>query len=173
VGAPASRSSAEPAALAYLGFGAVLLDLSRALAKIGWDPPRFTTSAGMHFYSKNDDERREMSGWVYVDMVDEDNQAFRDALDTIERRSGTRPVSGVAAGMWDMATLAVLGIKHAPVLTSEGVMEGLELIQQVPAALGGAGTVMGFGPWERTALKGEHYLVLREMLGTESVKYTG
>jgi branched-chain amino acid transport system substrate-binding protein len=172
---PAAEAAADgqAAALAYLGFGAVLLDLSRALTTIGWTPPRFTTSAGMHFYGKSDDERREMSGWVYVDMVDEDNQTYRAALDTIERRTGARPQSGIAAGMWDIATLAALGIHYAPVLTPEGVTEGLEQIQQVPAALGGAGTVMGFGPWERTALKGEHYLVLREMRDIESVKYTG
>jgi hypothetical protein len=50
-------------------------------------------------------------------------------------------------------------------------MEGLERISQVPAALGGAGTIMGFGPWERTALKGPDYLVLRQMRGTETVRY--
>jgi len=172
---PAAQAAAqaETAALAYLGYGGVLLELSRALRTIGWDPPRFTTSAGMHFYRMDDDERRDMSGWVYVDMVDEDNDTLTRAMDTVERRTGRRPQGAVAGGMWDMATLAVLGIRNAPVLTPEGVMEGLELIQQVPSALGAAGTVMGFGPWERTALKGERYLVLREMRGTESVKYAG
>jgi ABC-type branched-subunit amino acid transport system substrate-binding protein len=166
-------AAGEPDALVYLGFGAVLLDLSRALTAQGWDPPRFTTSAGMHFYAKNDDERREMSGWVYVDQTDEDNVTFRDMLDRYEARTGTRPFTSMTAGMYDMATLAVLGIRYADVQTPEGVMQGLERIHQVPAALGGEGTVQGFGPWERTALKGRDYLVLREMRGVESVKYTG
>ncbi len=64
-----------PDALAYLGFGGVLLTLSRALTSAGWDPPRFTTSAGMHFHSQAPEDRRQMSGWVYVDQVDEGNHA--------------------------------------------------------------------------------------------------
>jgi branched-chain amino acid transport system substrate-binding protein len=161
----------EPEALVYLGFGAVLLDLSRALRALGWDPPRFTTSAGMHFMMKSPGERREMSGWVYVDQVDEDNTTLRSMLDRYEQRSGVRPFGPLAGGMYDMATLAVLGIRYATVHTPEGVMEGLERIHQVPSALGGAGTVQGFGPWERTALKGPAYLVLRQMSGEETVKY--
>lgn len=164
-------AESEPDALVYLGFGGVLLDLSRALTKAAWSPPRFTTSAGMHFYSKSPDERREMSGWVYVDQVDEDNSTLAEVLDRLEARTGARPFDAITAGMYDMATLAVLGLRLAPVHTPEGTMEGLERIHQVPAALGGAGTVQGFGPWERTALKGPDYLVLREMRGVESIRY--
>lgn len=165
-------ASSKPDALVYLGFGAVLLQLSRDLKDQSWDPPRFTTSAGMHFYAKTDDERRDMSGWVYVDQVDEDNETFTSMLDRFEAATGKRPFTSMSAGMYDMATLAVLGLRYATVHTPEGVTEGLEHIHQEPAALGGAGTVMGFGPWERTALKGPDYLVIRQMSGTESVKYT-
>jgi branched-chain amino acid transport system substrate-binding protein len=170
-GAAQAAAAGKPDALVYLGYGGVLLELSRALARIGWDPPRFTTSAGMHFLATPLEERADMSGWVYVDQFDEGNATYRDMLDRFERHTGTPLFHPMAAGMWDMATLAVLGIRYATVHTPEGVTEGLERIHQVPAALGGAGTVMGFGPWERTALKGPNYLVLREMRGTESVKY--
>lgn len=161
-----------PDALAYLGYGGVLLDLSRALTAIEWNPPRFTTSAGMHFYNKNSDEKREMSGWAYVDQIDESNAAFVAMLDRYEAQFGARPFDVITACMYDLATLAVLGLRYATVHTPEGVMEGLERIHQVPSALGGDRTVMGFGPWERTALKGPDYLVLREMSGLESIKYT-
>jgi ABC-type branched-subunit amino acid transport system substrate-binding protein len=166
-------AASKPDALVYLGFGAVLLDLSRALTALGWDPPRFTTSAGMHFHSKPDDERREMSGWVYVDQVDEQNTALSGLLDRFEARHGRRPFDVLTGGMYDMATLAVLGIRNAPVHTPEGVTSGLERINQEPAVLGGARTVQGFGPWERTALKGPDYLFLREMRGVESLRYDG
>ena len=65
--------------------------------------------------------------------------------------------------MYDIATLLVHGLRLATVHTREGVNEGLERVHQLPAALGGAGTVMGFGSWERTALKGPDYLLLRVM----------
>lgn len=164
-------AAANPDAVVYLGFGAVLLDLSRALASHGWDPPRFTTSAGMHVHTMDPATRREVSGWVYVDQIDEDNQTLQGALDRYERRSGTRPFDPLFASMYDLATLAVLGLRFATVHTPEGVTEGLERVQQVPSALGGAGTVLGFGPWERTALKGPDYLLLRQMTGSGTVKY--
>ncbi len=166
-----AAAASNPDTLAYLGFGGILVDLSRALTAAGWDPPWFTTSAGMHFYRKTPDERRAMNGWVYVDMVDEDNAVMSAMLDRYEQCSGTRPFSAIAGGMYDMATLAVLGLRYATVHTPHGVMEGLERISQVPMALGGRGTVGGFGPWERTALKGPDFLVLRQMSGVETVKY--
>jgi ABC-type branched-subunit amino acid transport system substrate-binding protein len=167
-----ARASA-PDALAYLGFGGVLLELSRALSAMEWDPPRFTTTAGMHFWSKTPEERRQMSGWIYVDQVDEHNETLSSMLDRYEKRYGTRPFNPITGAAYDMATLAVLGLRYATVHTPEGVKEGLERINQVPSALGGRGTVQGFGPWERTALKGPDYLLLRQMRGVDSVRYTG
>jgi ABC-type branched-subunit amino acid transport system substrate-binding protein len=170
--AAVTRAQASgPDALVYLGFGGVLVDLSRALSNAEWDPPRFTTTAGMHFYSKSPEERETLRGWVYVDQVDEDNEVLRALQDRFEKRHGSRPFNPISGGFYDMATLAVLGLRLAPVLTPEGVTEGLERIHQEPAALGGAGTVMGFGPWERTALKGPDYLVLRRMDGQDTVRY--
>jgi ABC-type branched-subunit amino acid transport system substrate-binding protein len=167
----AARS--DPSALVYLGFGAVLAELSRAVTAAGWNIPRFTTTAGMHFHNKSPAERRQMDGWVYVDQVDEGNNQLQKMLDRYEKRFGVRPFQPLTAAMYDMATLAVLGLRHATVHTPEGVTEGLERINQVESVLGGAGTVMGFGPWERTALKGPNYLVLRQMRGEETVRYTG
>ncbi|HVW41147.1 MAG TPA: ABC transporter substrate-binding protein [Amycolatopsis sp.] len=163
--------AAEPDALVYLGFGGVLGVLSRALTAAGWSPPRFTTTAGMHFYTKTPDEREQLKGWVYVDQVDERNTAYTGLQDRYEQRFGERPVSPLTGALYDLATLAVLGLRNATVRTPDGVREGLERIHQVPAALGGPGTVMGFGPWERTALKGKDYLVLRQMDGQVTRPY--
>ena len=73
-----------------------------------------------------------MSGWVYVDQVDEDNVTLSEMLDRFERRTGSRPFDPFSAGMYDMATLAVLGLRYATVHTPEGVTEGLKRIHQVP-----------------------------------------
>jgi branched-chain amino acid transport system substrate-binding protein len=169
--AVAQAQVGQPEALVYLGYGGVLVDLSRALAAAGWTPPRFTTSAGMHWYAKSAAEREELTGWVYVDQVDEDNDVNTAMSDRFEKRYGTRPFSPLAGGVYDMATLAVLALRNAPVFTTEGIVAGLERIHQEPAALGGRGTVMGFGPYERTALKGADYLVLRRMDGQQTVRY--
>lgn len=113
-----------------------------------------------------------MSGWVYVDQVDEANKALRSMLDRYEAQVGVRPFNPIIGAMYDMATLAVLGLRYATVHTPEGVMECLERIHQVEAVLGGPGTVMGFGPWEHTALKGADYLILRQMSGEDTLGYT-
>ena len=48
-------------------------------------------------------------------------------------------------------------------------MEGLEQVKAIPAASGERGTLMGFGPFDRAALKGQ-YLVLREWREGRSVR---
>jgi branched-chain amino acid transport system substrate-binding protein len=163
--------SAKPDALVYLGFGGVLVALARALRAADWEPPRFTTSAGMHWYSSSPQDREVLSGWVYVDMVHEENQVLARLDKTYRERFGESAFTPLVGAFYDMATLAVLALRRATVHTREGVKEGLERIHHIPSALGGPGTVMGFGPWERTALKGENYLVLRRMDGDTTTLY--
>ena len=59
-----------------------------------------------------------------------------------------------------------VGSRH---LTRAGVKEGLERVKRIPAAMGVDGTWMGFGLWDRAALKGE-FLVLREWRDGRSVQ---
>jgi hypothetical protein len=92
-------------------------------------------------------------------------------FDALEAQFGNRPIGPIAPAMYDMATLIVKALRLATVHTREGVNEGFERVHQVPAALGGAGTVMGFGPWERTALKGADYLLLRVMGSDATDRY--
>ena len=54
-------------------------------------------------------------------------------------------------------------------LNREGIKEGLEQIKVVPAAEGYDGTTLGFGRWERGALKGR-YLVMRQWRDGVSVE---
>jgi branched-chain amino acid transport system substrate-binding protein len=164
---------AKPDALVYLGFGGILVPLAEALREASWDPPRFTTTAGMHWYALAAAERELLSGWVYTDMVDEDNTVLAELDAVFRERYGESAFTPMCAGAYDMASLAVLALRNATVHTREGVKEGLERIHDVPSALGGAGTILGFGPWERTALKGEKYLLLRQMKGDRTVMYHG
>jgi hypothetical protein len=73
------------------------------------------------------------------------------------------------AGAYDMGRLLAEGIARAPELTRAGIRAGLERVKALPAATGRTGTRMGFGNWDRGALKGE-YLVLREWRGGTSIE---
>lgn len=150
-------------AFVYLGFGGVLPVLWSARREADWQAPMFTNTAGLHWYVMPDEARALGEGTIYVDMFDERNRVTQAMLDALAARSGERPLGPLAPAMYDMATLVVKALRFATVHTREGVNEGFERVHQVPAALGGAGTVMGFGPWERTALKGPDYLLLRVM----------
>jgi branched-chain amino acid transport system substrate-binding protein len=136
--------------LVYLGFGLVIPALSAALAAAGWAPPRYMNTAFLHGYA-NPDARRALEGWVGVDMVDRAN--------------------AVTQAFLDMATMTVEGLRWAPVLTADGFRRGLERAHQIPSACGGAGTVMGFSPWDRAAYKGPDWLLFQQVVGGEYQPY--
>jgi hypothetical protein len=99
-------------------------------------------------------------------MYSDDNgllQLLRTSLGDDRRRVG-----GLAFG-YDMGQLVAEGIARAPELTRAGIKHGLEHIKLVRAAEGHEGTSLGFGQWERGALKGR-YLVLRQWLDAVSVE---
>lgn len=154
-----AKASGAPA-LVYLGLGLVTPALSAALAAARWAPPRFMNTAFLHGYMSAD-ARRALEGWVGVDMVDLDNPVTKVFFDRLERRVGERSESPLHSCFYDMATMMVEGLRWAPVLTGEGLRRGLERAHQLPSACGGAGTVMGFAPWDRAAYKGPNWLLLR------------
>lgn len=163
----------EPACLVYLGFGQVLIPLWRAMDESGWRPTAFTNTAGLHWYGAPPESKAQSAGWIYVDMYDEENPETNAMLDRFQARYGQRPVGPMATCQYDLASLVVQGLRKAPVHTPEGVKEGLERVHMLPATSGGAGTVQGFAPWERTALKGGSYLVLRVMGSESTTRYKG
>jgi hypothetical protein len=59
-----------------------------------------------------------------------------------------------------MGRLLAEALAWAPSTTAAGLRDGLEHVKRLPATSGHDGTLMGFGAWDRGALKGE-YLVLR------------
>jgi ABC-type branched-subunit amino acid transport system substrate-binding protein len=156
-------TSAGAEVFVYLGYGGILPPLWAARAAAGWTVPMFTNTAGLHWYMLPPDVRRAGTGTIYVDMYDERNTLTTKVLAAMEARFGGDDFGPITPAMYDMASLVVHGLRLATLHTREGVNEGLERVRQLPAALGGAGTVMGFGPWERTALKGPDYLLLRVM----------
>ena len=85
-----------------------------------------------------------------------------------ETLGGDAPPGPGSALAYDLGRLVAEGAGRAVHLTRRGLREGLERVKLLPAALGREGTTMGFGRWERSALKGE-FLVLRQWRGGHSV----
>ena len=142
--------------LVYLGLGLVGTAVARARTEAGWDAPAAMNTAGLRGYDPG--YGRDIEGWVYVDMIADDNPvlaAVRDRLD-----AGSAPAL-FAAVAYDLGLLVAEGLARAPELTPEGVRDGLELVKLLPSAEGRAGTTLGFGHWDRGALHGP-YLVLRQ-----------
>lgn len=153
----ATLRAAGPQALVYLGLGVSARTLGEAVDAAGWDVPVAANAALMFGYAYPEWTRL-WEGWVYCDAVAEDNRRLAALRDRLGDEVGPGP--GGAAG-YDLGRLVAEGVARSWHLTPEGVRDGLERIKLLPAAIGREGTSMGFGRWERSALKGD-FLVLRQ-----------
>ena len=148
--------AASPGALIYLGLGASSLAVATAVIDAGWSVPVLANSALMFGYLMRD-WRDAWRGWEYVDTIADDNLE-RAALRQLDARAAAGSM-GCAA--YDMGRLVGAALGRADDHTRSGLREGLERVKLLAAASGHAGTLMGFGVWDRAALKGP-FLVIRE-----------
>jgi ABC-type branched-subunit amino acid transport system substrate-binding protein len=158
------RDDATDAVL-YLGLWDAAHDLAIALAAADVRPRVFANSALMYGHARPD-WRRAWEGWCYVDAYSERNPVLADVTSRLGAAAGPPVTVGAA---YDMGRLVAEGIGARPAPTRESVQAGLERVKALPAALGTPGTTMGFGRWERAALKGG-FLVLRAWRGGASVE---
>jgi len=157
--------ASKPDGLVYLGLGVAARTVSLAVQALEWRVPVVANSALMFGYAQRE-WRDAWNGWVYVDTVSDDN-ATRTALQERDRATAAGPV-GVAG--YDIGRLLGEALVRGDHLTREGVRDGLERVKRLPASSGYDGTTMGFGQWDRGALKGE-YLVLREWRDGKTVEH--
>lgn len=149
-------------ACVYLGLGQAAAAVSAGLNQSLWQGPCIMNSAGIRGY--HPDFAKALEGWIYVDMVSEQNSTLSALLTRLElpfRRSLA------AAKGYDLGRLVAESLARAPELTPAGVREGLEQVKWLPACEGHEGTLLGFGQWDRGALHGR-YLVLRQWLSGET-----
>lgn len=149
---------ATPAAIACLGFWQVAHAVAGERRARAWDVPAVANSALMYGHA-DAAWARDWDGWTYVDTYSETNPRWVRLAATASA-AGRRAGPG-EAGACDMGRLLAEGIARAPALDRAGIRAGLERVKALPSATGRATTRMGFGNWDRAALKGE-YLVLRE-----------
>jgi len=161
-----SVRSYHPEAIVYLGLWSAAHGIADALAELAWRPRMLANSALMYGHA-SPEWARAWHGWRYVDAYSDGNTVLRGILARLGEQPGVAAVTAAAA--YDMGRLVAEGIASAPAATRAGVKDGLERVKLMPAALGADGTTMGFGNWERAALKGR-YLVLREWLAGRSVE---
>ncbi len=164
--AVAAARRVTPDALVFVGFWRAAHGLAGEMKTQDWSVHAVANSALMYGHA-DPAWARDWDGWTYVDTFSEGNPRFA-ALSRTAAAAGRTAGPG-EAGAYDMGRLLAEGIARAPELTRAGLRAGLERVKGLPAATGRAGTLMGFGNWDRGALKGP-YLVLREWRGGLSVE---
>jgi len=152
-------------ALAYLGLGFSAHALGVALRDRGWAPEVVANSALMFGYA-NPEWTEVWEGWTYVDAWSEHNPRLTSIRARIADGPEAQPL--FVATRYDMARLTAEAVAGAEHLTREGIKESFERLKCIPSALGTPDTVMGFGHWDRAALKGG-FLVPRQWRGGRSV----
>jgi ABC-type branched-subunit amino acid transport system substrate-binding protein len=153
----------NPVCMFHVGFGLGLIGMNDALGAIGWDPPRYTTTA-FEFAHTNDWWMQQLAGWIGLDSFDERNPVGQAFLDRFEARYGERPEYFMPVYCHDMARVIALAIAGAAPLTGAGVKDALEHVKMLPAASGAPGTYLRFGRFIRQGWVGAEYLVARRAL---------
>lgn len=157
----------NPDCLAYLGYGYPTILMRPIFERLGWNPPRVMTTAFQFCYAKPE-WMAALDGWVGVDQMSEHNPLLRPMLDRFAAAVGKRADHTVTALTYDTARLIAEGLARAPLLTPDGVKQGLEKVRMLPAVNGGPRTHMSLGPWDHKAYKGD-WLLLRRIEGGRTV----
>lgn len=165
--AVAALARTDADALVSLGLWGVAHAVAVARREIDWGVPAVANSALI--YGHHDRAwARDWHGWTYMDTVSDANPRYR-ALQQVAAAEGRGAGPG-AAGAYDMGRLLAEGIARARHLTRDEICRGLERVKALPSATGREGTLMGFGRWDRGALKGP-FLVTRQWRDGDSVEW--
>ena len=81
---------AKAEAIVHLGFGFGIVFINPALEAVGWDPPRFTTTAWQNAWV-NPIMWNAFMGWTGVDQYDEANKIGQDFLDALREEVRRQP----------------------------------------------------------------------------------
>ncbi|WP_081809401.1 ABC transporter substrate-binding protein [Mycobacterium sp. URHB0044] len=157
------RSGAE--SLAFMGWGTpVGPNILNVMPKMDWDPVKIMSSMFMGTipglgYGFTLDM---YEGWAGIDQFSENNEVGQAMLDRFEKRYGRRPDHCYTTIGWDIGMAAAEGIGLSKPKDRYGFREGLEQVRMLPAANGGKGTVISFGPNDHRGYKGD-YIVVRQV----------
>ena len=114
---------AKPSAFVHCGFGFGIVFLNSALEALGWDPPRFTSTAFQNAWI-NPVMWNAFMGWTGVDQYDEGNPVGQRFLDKYQEKYGRRPEYCVPVVNRDVATALLRACTDAHPLSPRGVERG-------------------------------------------------
>lgn len=157
----------NPDAIVHFGTGNSTVPYAKAIREVGWDIPRITN--GSFFQANFEYAWEDMEGWVGTSLWDDDNETLKRFHKDYLARYPDDPVIAYTPeplAVWrDAMTAALEGLILAPILTPQGMHEGLESLRAIPAAVGGPRQVISFGKWDRRGNKGADVVVLRRLKG--------
>lgn len=133
--------------------------LVAAMKDVGWNPAKLMVCNFVAAIPDFDGPEA-FEGWVGVDQFDESNPVFARMVDDFEARFGRRGGHTYMAIGYDIGRALARGLAMMAPSTPDGLRAGLEKVRLLPAAAGGAGTVISFAKNQRRGYNG-NYLVRR------------
>jgi branched-chain amino acid transport system substrate-binding protein len=153
---------AKPDAIVHCGFGLGVVQITKALRAVDWDPPRYMGTAFEDAYI-GAEIWEPFLGWTGLEQYDEGNEVGQRFIDRFEAVHGRRPEYFAPVVCRDAAVSFLHAFANAEPLSPRGVMEALERVKMVPAASGSPGTRISFGKWTRRGWMGAGYLTARRL----------
>src|SRR3546814_12602722 len=87
--------------------------------------------------------------------------------DLFADRFGYRPDNYYSVNVYDLANIVAHALGDAHPVSPAGVRAALDRIKWLPAASGGPGLMISFGPMVRSAWSGSNYIVFRKLLDAD------
>lgn len=147
-------------AFAYVGMGGQFKQLARAFRKVDWNPMRMT---GLTLCGANPgfDGPAQYEGWIGLEQFHEDNPVFQAMAQAFRQRFGRDGAHTWAAHGYDEGRVMALALGRANPATPAGVAKAIESIRMLPAAVGGPGNHISFGPHDHRGYKGDFFAIRR------------
>ncbi len=151
-------------AFAYVGMGGQFKQLASAFRKIDWNPLRMT---GMTLCGSNPgfDGPGPYEGWYGLEQFHEHNPVFNAMARSFHKRFGRNGAHTWAAHGYDEGRVMALALAQANPPSPSGIARAIESIRMLPAAVGGPGNHISFGPFDHRGYKGDFFAIRRIIEG--------
>ncbi|SCW96111.1 ABC-type branched-chain amino acid transport system, substrate-binding protein [Sphingobium faniae] len=160
----AARDSGADA-FAYVGVGMQFKRIASAMRRMNWEPG--LKICGLTFVGAHPgfDGPEPFEGWVGLDQFHEENDVMQAMATAFQARFDRDGANMWTAHGYDEGRLMAMALGRAGAATRAAIRDALETIRMVPAAVGGPGNMMSFGPHDHRAYKGDYFVIRRIVEG--------